>query len=128
MSNFKSMLISCISPHNPYSQSNPFGYSRNGVCNLWAIKLNPSSSQGHAFIITIIKYFTKWVEVIHLKITIGPCIIEFIHENLIWQFRILSKIIWDNYLSFKNKEVWALCEKYHNQHSFSNPYYLQEKK
>lgn len=50
---------------------------------------------------------------------------EFIKTNLICRFGISSKLIIDNGLPFKNKDIWALCDKYHIQLSFSTPYYSQ---
>ena len=52
-------------------------------------------------------------------------IVEFIETNLICRFGIPSKLIMDNGLPFKNKDVKALCDKYKIQLSFSTPYYPQ---
>lgn len=85
----------------------------------------PHSSQGLKFIISTIEYFTKWVEAITLIEIKALKIVEFIETNLICRFGISSKLIMDNGLPFKNKDVQALCEKYHIQLSLFIPYYPQ---
>lgn len=51
---------------------------------------------------------------------------EFIDTNLICRFRIPFKLIMDNGLPFKNKDVRDLCDKYNIQLSFSTPYSLKQ--
>lgn len=41
-------------------------------------QITPTSSGGHKFTVTTIKYFTKWVEIVPLISTNGPKIVEFI--------------------------------------------------
>ena len=50
---------------------------------------------------------------------------EFIETNIICRFGITSKLIMDNGIPFKNKDIKALCDKYNIQLSFSTPYYPQ---
>lgn len=88
-------------------------------------KISPPSSQGHTFIITATDYFTKWVEAVPLRSTTVEVICQFILDNIIYQFRIPSTFVSDNGTSFKNKDVKNFLEKYHIQHKFSTPYYLQ---
>lgn len=51
---------------------------------------------------------------------------EFIKTNLICRFGIPFKLIMDNGIMFKNKDVRTFCEKYNIKLSFSTPYYPQE--
>jgi hypothetical protein len=43
-------------------------------------KINPPSSKGHQYILTITDYFTKWVEAIPMKSMISKDVINFIKE------------------------------------------------
>eukprot|EP01018_Ginkgo_biloba_P022896 Gb_03699 [translate_table: standard] len=88
-------------------------------------KINPSSSDGHKHIFTATEYFTKWVEVIPLTTVTGKQISKFILNHIICRYGIPSVIIIDNGKSFKNKEVRALCDKFHVKHKWSTPYYPQ---
>eukprot|EP01018_Ginkgo_biloba_P012948 Gb_20485 [translate_table: standard] len=88
-------------------------------------KINPSSSDGHNHIIIATKYFTKWVEAIPLTTVTGKQISKFILNHLICCYGIPSVIITNNGKSFKNKEVRALCDKFHIKHKWSTPYYPQ---
>lgn len=57
--------------------------------------------------------------------TIGPCIVEFIENYIIYQFGIPTQIIIDNGKKFNNKYIKKLCEIYHIKKIFSTPYYPQ---
>lgn len=86
-------------------------------------QISSISSGGHNFIITITKYFTKWVEAIPMILIKGKNIIEFIEHHIIYRFKIPTQIIIDNIKNFKNKEVLALCKGYFIRISFLTPYY-----
>lgn len=86
----------------------------------------PPYSGDHKFIVTVTKYFTKWVEVEPLVSIIGPKIANFIDTHIIHRFGISHKIISDNGLCFKNQHVIALCNVYNIHHSFSTPHYPQD--
>jgi hypothetical protein len=45
-------------------------------------KINPSSSKGHQYILTIMDYFTKWVEAIPMKSVTSKDVINFIKEHV----------------------------------------------
>ena len=49
------------------------------------------SSNGHIWILATIEYFTKWVEVIHLKKAIGASVANFIQEHIITRFMITQE-------------------------------------
>ena len=88
-------------------------------------KITPTSSNGHKFIITATKYFTKWVEAIPMTYITGKQISKFILNYLIYHYCVPQAIISDNGTPFKNQEVCNLCEKFKIQHCFSTPYYPQ---
>jgi hypothetical protein len=51
-------------------------------------KINPPSSKGHQFILTIIDYFTKWVEAVPMKSVASKDVINFVKEHVIHRFGI----------------------------------------
>ena len=59
-------------------------------------KINPSSSNGHKFILVAIEYFTKWIEAIPLINIIGKQIAAFILNYIICLYGIPMTIITDN--------------------------------
>ena len=68
--------------------------------SMWAmdfmVVINPTSSEGHKFILVSTKYYTKWVEAIPLKIAIHKHVINFIKEYIICRFGIPQRLIMDN--------------------------------
>jgi ribonuclease HI len=59
-------------------------------------KIHPSSSNGHKFIITATKYFTKWVEAIPLITVTSKQISSFILNYIICHYGIPQTILTDN--------------------------------
>jgi hypothetical protein len=51
-------------------------------------KIKHSSSKGHQYILTIMDYFTKWVESIPTKLVTSKDVINFIKEHVIHMFGI----------------------------------------
>jgi hypothetical protein len=49
-------------------------------------KIKHSSSKGHQYILTIMDYFTKWVESIPTKLVTSKDVINFIKEHVIHMF------------------------------------------
>ena len=93
----------------------------------WALdligKISPTSLGGQTFLITIIEYFTKWVEAIPMIFTKGIKIVEFI-EYYTYVILVFLIVI-GNWKNFKNKEVLALCKEYNIRISFSMPIILK---
>ena len=58
----------------------------------WAMevigKIYLASSKGHNFILVVIEYFSKWVEVVPLKKEEQKDVIQFIKEQIIHRFGI----------------------------------------
>jgi len=88
-------------------------------------KIQPSSSNGHKFIIIAIEYFMKWVEAIPMTYITSKKIAKFILNYLICQYGIPQAIVTNNGRPFKNQDVHALWTQYNIQHHFSTPYYPQ---
>lgn len=84
-----------------------------------------TSTNGHNFIITATKYFTKWVEAIHMTYIMGNQITKFILNLLVCYYGIPQSLIFDNGTPFKNQDVKELCQNFNIQHWFSTPYYPQ---
>jgi hypothetical protein len=68
------------------------------------VKINPPSSKGHQFILAIIDYFTKWVEVVPMKSVTSKDVINFIKEHVIHRFGIPQTITTDEGLVFISDE------------------------
>jgi hypothetical protein len=71
------------------------------------------------------EYFTKWVEAIPLRKTIGAAVANFIREHIITRFGIPYKLISDNGTPFINKDVREVLEHYRVKHRRFTPYYPQ---
>lgn len=73
--------------------------------------VNPNSSIRHKFILTIIDYFTRWVEVEAIKEANQKIILRFI-ERFIIRYGIPQTIIYDNGLAFVGSKVTNFAMKY----------------
>ena len=80
-------------------------------------------SNGHTWILTATKYFTKWVKAIPLKKATKAAVANFIREHIITQFGIPRRLINDNGTPFINRDMRNLTEAYHIKHKRSTPYY-----
>ena len=74
--------------------------------------INPKSSQGHAYILTTIDYFTKWQVARVLKKVGIDDLISFIEENILSWFGVPEKIITNNDTIFIGSKFTAFCGKY----------------
>lgn len=88
-------------------------------------KIHPTSSNGHKFILTATKYFTKWVEEILMTFTTWKQIAKFILNYIICRYGLPLCIVTDNDRPFKNQEVSELCDQFHIHQRFTTVYYLQ---
>ncbi|XP_028061121.1 uncharacterized protein LOC114264641 [Camellia sinensis] len=69
------------------------------------------------------KLSTKWAEAIPLKNTTVPAVTNFLKENIIYRFRVLSTIISNNGTPFINNHVKNRLETYQVRHHKSTHYY-----
>ncbi|XP_070004254.1 uncharacterized protein [Nicotiana sylvestris] len=75
--------------------------------------IEPTASNMHRFILVAIDYFTKWVEPITFKSVTKKAVVNFVHSNIIYRFRIPKLIITDNAANLNNhlmKEIVAEAE------------------
>jgi hypothetical protein len=95
----------------------------------WGIDLigqiNPSSSQGHKFVLLATDYFTKWVEAIPLKKVTSEIMIEFVKEHIIYRFGIPQTITTDQGTQFTSSEFRDFAESMGIKLLNSSPHYAQ---
>jgi hypothetical protein len=74
------MPLKSISVESPFSQ--------------WGLDvighINPNSSKGNSYILIAIDYFTKWPEVVALKIVDSEQLIQFLKDNILSIFGVLK--------------------------------------
>jgi len=75
-------------------------------------EIHPSSSAQHKWILTVIDYFTKWIEVIPTRQATDLIIISFLENNILSRFGCPNKLITDNAAAFKSKRMIDFCHKY----------------
>jgi hypothetical protein len=88
-------------------------------------KINPLSSKGHQYILTIMDYFTKWVEVIPMKTVTSKDVINFIKEHVIHRFKISQTITTDGGPVFISEEFREFTADVGIKLIRSSPYYAQ---
>ena len=93
---------------------------------IWGIdmieRIDPTTSNGHRFILVAIDYFTKWVEVASYTNVTKQVVTHFIKHNIIYRYGIPEKIITDNGSNLNNKMMTELCKSFKIQHHNSCPY------
>jgi hypothetical protein len=88
-------------------------------------KINPSSSKGHQFILAIMDYFTKWVEVVPMKLVASIDVINFVKEHVIHRFGIPQTITIDGDSVFISEEFKKFTTNMGIKLIRSSPYYAQ---
>ena len=71
-------------------------------------EINPTTSNGHHFILVAIDYFTKWVEATLFASVTKNVVARFIKHNLICRYGIPERIITDNGINLKNTTITKL--------------------
>ncbi|XP_012081079.1 uncharacterized protein LOC105641199 [Jatropha curcas] len=89
------------------------------------VKVHPTSSKGHFFILVAIDYFIKWVEAVPLKKVEQQDVIEFIKEHIIHSFGIPQSITTYQGTMFMGQEVKDFVKDYGIKLLTSSPYYAQ---
>jgi transposase InsO family protein len=95
----------------------------------WALdfvgQIHPASSKGHRFVLVVMDYFTKWMEVIPLKNMMHKEVIHFILEHIIHRFSAPQTLITDQGSSFMSHHVCEFAESLNIKLLSSSPYYVQ---
>jgi len=86
-------------------------------------EIHPSLSRQHKWILTGTNYFTKWIEVVPTRQATDATIIQFLENNILSLFGCPQKIITDNVVAFKSKNMIEFCYKYNIILSHSTAYY-----
>jgi transposase InsO family protein len=85
---------------------------------------SPSSSQ-HRWILMATDYFTKWIEAVPTRQATDTVIIQFLETNILSRFGCPVKIITDNAVVFKSKNMENFCNDYNITLGHSTTYYPQ---
>jgi transposase InsO family protein len=88
-------------------------------------QIHPPSSKRHCFVLLATNYFTKWTEVVSLKIMTHKEVIKLITEHIIHRFSIHQTLTKDQGTSFMYKEVREIAKLYKIKLLKSSPYYAQ---
>ena len=95
---------------------------------VWGIyiigKISPKSSNGHEYILVVIDYFTKWVEVAYYARLTAARVAKFIISHIICRYRVPHELFYDKGMHFKG-EVDTLIQEYGIQHHRSSAYRSQ---
>ena len=87
--------------------------------------MNSPSSKRHKYILVVVDYFTKWVEVVPLKDVTQKEIISFIKEKIIHRFGIPESLTTDQGTMFTGKRVVKYAATRRINMITSTPYYAQ---
>ncbi|XP_070005093.1 uncharacterized protein [Nicotiana sylvestris] len=87
--------------------------------------IEPTTSNMHKFILVAIDYFTKWVEAVTFKSMTKKVVVDFVHSNIICQFRISKVIITDNAANLNSHLMKEVCQQFKIMHRNSTPYRLK---
>ncbi|XP_055807024.1 uncharacterized protein LOC129875820 [Solanum dulcamara] len=114
----------------PPNELNVMGYPWSFVA--WGMDLirpiEPSTLNGHRFILVAIDYFTKWVEVSTYKAITKKVVADFVRNNIICRFGILESIIKDNTTNLNIYLMKEICEQFKISHRNSTTYRPQMNK
>ena len=85
-------------------------------------EIEPTTSNGHRFILVAIDYITKWVEDVSFTSITKNFVARFIKHNLICRYGIPERIITDNGTNLNNTMITALYAQFKIKHHNSSPY------
>lgn len=86
------------------------------------------SSYGNKFILVVVDYLYKWVEVVTLPQNDGKSMVRFIKMSIFTKFGISRAIISDEGSHFCNQSFESLLKKYRVKYKVAIPYYLQTRR
>jgi len=82
-------------------------------------------SKGHSYILSATNYFTKWKEVVALKIDYSDELVNFLKENIFSRFKVLEKFITKNGSIFTGSKFTKFCGEFSIVMGKSSNYYPQ---
>nr|XP_009615492.1 uncharacterized protein LOC104108213 [Nicotiana tomentosiformis] len=80
---------------------------------------------GNNYILVVVEYMSKWVEVVELPTNDAKGVIGFMRKNIFTMFGTPRAIISDEGTHFCNRSFPKLLEKYGVRHKVATPYYPQ---
>lgn len=93
---------------------------------MWGIdvigRIDPTTSNGHRFILVAIDYFTKWVEAVSYANVTRQVVGRFITKETICRYGVPNKIITDNGSNRNNKMMKEIYQSFKIEHHNSSPY------
>ncbi|XP_050919772.1 uncharacterized protein LOC127137345 [Lathyrus oleraceus] len=94
--------------------------------SIWGIDvircIEPTSSNGHRFILVAIDYFTKGVEAVSYANLTRQVVTRFLKKEIICHYGVPNKTITDNGSNLNNKLLKDLCTNFMIEHHNSSPY------
>jgi len=88
-------------------------------------EINPHSSGQHRWILVAINYFTKWIEAIPTRKANHNVVMKFLIEDIFTRFGFPHKLVTDNAVAFREKELVEMCESMGIKLVHSTSYYPQ---
>jgi hypothetical protein len=83
------------------------------------------SSSGNQYILVVVDYVSKWVEVVALPTNDAKVVVKFLKKNIFARFGTPRAIISDGGTHFCNRHFEALLSKYGVKHRVASPYHPQ---
>ncbi|XP_070014664.1 uncharacterized protein [Nicotiana sylvestris] len=85
-------------------------------CAAWGMDvigpIEPTSSNGHRFILVAIDYFTKWVEAASYKAVTKKVIADFFKDCIVCRFGVPEFIVTDNAANLNSDLMKSICETF----------------
>jgi transposase InsO family protein len=88
-------------------------------------EMHSSSSKGHRFVLVATDYFSKWVEAVPLRNMTHREVIEFVLQNIIYQFGVSQTLMTDQGASFMSHQFKEFAMSLTIKLMNSSPYFAQ---
>nr|XP_019071490.1 uncharacterized protein K02A2.6-like [Solanum lycopersicum] len=112
-----------VQPHELNAMSSPWPFVASRMHFIGPIE--PASSNGHRFILVVIDYFTKWVEVASYKSVTKKVVANFVRNNLICRFGVPESIITNNDANLNSHFMRQIYEQFKILYRKSTAYHPQ---
>jgi len=84
--------------------------------------IEPTTSNGHRFILVAIDYFTKWVEVASYRAVTKKVVADFVKDRIVCRFGVPESIITNNAANLNSDLMKSTCEAFKIKHKNSTAY------
>ncbi|XP_070011144.1 uncharacterized protein [Nicotiana sylvestris] len=74
--------------------------------------IEPTTSNGHRFILVAIDYFTKWLEFASYKVVTKKIIVDFVKDHSVCRFGVPESIVTDNAVNLNSDVMKTMCETF----------------